>query len=59
MSRHLKQKELAELLSVSERTIRYWQERRIIPFIKIGSVIRYDAEKVRAALEQFERKAAA
>jgi excisionase family DNA binding protein len=57
MKRHLKPKALAELLNVSERTIRNWQERRIIPFIKIGRVILFDPEKVSVALGQYERKA--
>lgn len=55
----LRQKELAEALHVSERCIRNWQERRIIPFVKIGRVVLFDTEKVMSSLERFERKAAA
>jgi excisionase family DNA binding protein len=54
----LRQKELAEKLHVSERCLRNWQERRIIPFVKIGRVVLFDIEKVMIALERFERKAA-
>jgi excisionase family DNA binding protein len=54
----LRQKELAEALRVSERCIRNWQERRIIPFVKIGRVVLFDIEKVMSCLNRFERKAA-
>ena len=54
-----RQKELAVALRVSERSIRNWQDRRIIPFVKIGRVVLFDIEKVISALErQFERKTA-
>jgi excisionase family DNA binding protein len=59
MQKLFRQKELAETLRVSERSIRNWQERRIIPFVKIGRVVLFDIEKVMSALERFERKAAA
>jgi excisionase family DNA binding protein len=55
----LRQKELAEALHVSERCIRNWQERKIVPFIKIGRVVLFEIDKVMSALERFERKAAA
>jgi excisionase family DNA binding protein len=57
MPKLFRQKELAEALHVSERCIRNWQERRIIPFTKIGRVVLFDFEKVISALERFERKA--
>jgi excisionase family DNA binding protein len=59
MQKLFRQKELAETLRVSERSIRNWQERRIIPFVKIGRVVLFDIEKVMSSLERFERKAAA
>jgi excisionase family DNA binding protein len=59
MPKLFRQKELAEALRVSERSIRNWQERRIIPFVKIGRVVLFDFEKVMSSLERFERKAAA
>jgi excisionase family DNA binding protein len=55
----LRQKELADELHVSERLIRKWQENRVIPFIKVGRAVLFDLTKVLAALEKFERKAAA
>jgi hypothetical protein len=54
-----RQKELAEALHVSERCVPNWQERRIIPFVKIGRVVLFDIEKVMSSIERFERKAAA
>jgi excisionase family DNA binding protein len=54
----LRQKQLADELHVSERLIRKWQERRVIPFIKVGRAVLFDLDKVLAALEKFERKAA-
>jgi len=57
MTTLLKPEELAEKLHVSPRSLRNWQVRRIIPYIKFGRVIRFDLEKVMAALEKYERKA--
>ncbi len=54
----LRQKQLAEALHVSDRCIRNWRERRVIPFIKVGRVVLFDMEKVMSSLERFERKAA-
>lgn len=59
MPKLFRQKELAGALHVSERCVRNWQERRIIPFVKIGRVVLFDIEKVMSSLERFERKAAA
>jgi len=59
MPKLFRQKELAEALHVSERCVRNWQERRIIPFVKIGRVVLFDIEKVMSSLERYERKAAA
>lgn len=49
-------KQLAELQGVSVETVRNWEREKIIPFIKVGNVIRFDLEKVEKALEKFERK---
>ena len=54
----LRQKQLAEALHVSDRCIRNWRERRVIPFIEVGRVVLFDMEKVMSSLERFERKAA-
>jgi hypothetical protein len=55
--RFLRQAQLAEALNICERQVRYWQEKRIIPFIKIGRATLFDLDKVVCALEKFERKA--
>jgi hypothetical protein len=50
--------EMAEQLNVTPRTLRKWRYLRIVPFIKIGYIIRYDPEAVLKALKQYERKPA-
>jgi excisionase family DNA binding protein len=54
----LSRKQLAKILGVSVDTIRNWEERKIIPYLQIGHVIRFDLGKVERALEKFERKVA-
>jgi excisionase family DNA binding protein len=49
--------QLAERLQVSLRTVTNWKARHIIPFIKIGKVVRFSVGNVLSALEAFERKA--
>ena len=48
--------EMAEALNVTPRTLRKWRTLRVVPFIKIGHIIRYDSEAVLRALKQYERK---
>ena len=43
--------------NVCRRTVSYWQERKIIPFIRVGGVIRFDPVAVRNALKNYEVKA--
>ena len=44
---------LAKALSVSERTVDYWRERGVIPFLQLsGRFVRFDVSEVRAALEK-------
>ena len=45
---------IARELKVSPRTIDNYMVRRIIPFIRIGRVIRFDVARVKAALARFE-----
>jgi excisionase family DNA binding protein len=46
-SRLVTAKELAELLSVKERTVRSWTSERRIPFVKVGRrAVRYDPQEV-------------
>jgi excisionase family DNA binding protein len=55
--RFLRPIDLAETLNVCERTVREWQSKRVIPFVKVGRVVLFDLAKVLSALENFERKA--
>jgi excisionase family DNA binding protein len=54
----LTRKQLAEALNVCVDTIRNWEEAKVIPYIQVKNVIRFDLAKVEKALEAFERKAA-
>jgi hypothetical protein len=54
--RQLKEDEMAEAANITPRTLRKWRYLRIVPFTKIGHVIRYDPEAVFKALKQYERK---
>jgi excisionase family DNA binding protein len=47
--------ELAELHRVTTRTVRNWMRGRLIPFIRIGRVLRFNPLKVQSALNRFER----
>jgi excisionase family DNA binding protein len=55
----LTRKQLAEAENVSVETVINWEERGVIPSLKIGHVIRFDLAKVEKALARFERKEAA
>jgi len=50
-------KQIADYLGVSERTVSNMMSRRIIPVIKFGKSVRFDAPKVKKALEKFEVEA--
>ena len=56
MKKYLRKKEQAEKLGISLRTLEWWQEAKLVPFIKIGKVILFDPEAVDKALRRFERK---
>jgi excisionase family DNA binding protein len=57
MKQKVREKVIAELLGVSERTVRNWRMSRIIPYTKVGRIILFDPEAVEQALRKFERKA--
>jgi len=57
MKQKVREKVIAELLGVSDRTVRNWRASRIIPYTKIGRIILFDPEAVERALLKFERKA--
>jgi phage terminase Nu1 subunit (DNA packaging protein) len=46
--------QLAQAIPASIRTIDYWRQQGIIPFVKIRGVVRFDLAKVLAALSRFE-----
>jgi hypothetical protein len=51
-------KGIAQEIKVSRRTIDNYMARRVIPFIRIGRVVRFDVARVRSALRRFEVRAA-
>ena len=52
--RLLNTKELAEVLGVSERTIRAFVLERRIPYIKVGRCVRFKLDDVMRTFETFE-----
>jgi excisionase family DNA binding protein len=44
--------EVAELLKVSESTVRHLQQQRQIPFIKVGGSVRFTKSDVNSYLEK-------
>lgn len=50
LKKPVNQKDLCAFLGLSEPTIIRWRKKGKIPFIQIGSTIRYDIEAVLAAL---------
>lgn len=45
----------AARLNITDRQLRDWQARGLVPFIKIGRVVLFDPQRVDAALNKFER----
>jgi excisionase family DNA binding protein len=52
----LTKREVAELFRVSLRTVSNWMRCGIVPFIRIGSVVRFDRDAVRKAVEAYHVK---
>jgi hypothetical protein len=52
----VREKECADAVSVSVRTLRYWRRRRIIPFLKVGTLVIYDLDEVLQALKTYKRE---
>jgi|LSQX01.3.fsa_nt_gb excisionase family DNA binding protein len=46
--------EIAELLGISEKTVRKYVWQKTIPYLKIGGHVRFDIDKIHAWLEQRE-----
>jgi hypothetical protein len=51
----VREKECADAISVSVRTLRYWRRRRIIPFFKVGALVMYSLDDVLQALKTYKR----
>jgi len=47
---------IANRYAVTIRTVDNWMRRRVIPYQKIGGIVRFDISKVDAALARFEVK---
>jgi excisionase family DNA binding protein len=47
-------REIAEFLSISEKTVRKYVWQKTIPYLKIGGHVRFDIGKIHAWLEQRE-----
>lgn len=48
--RLLTAKELAQFLALPERRVYYWAGQGVLPHVRIGRSLRFDAERVRQAL---------
>jgi len=46
--------EIAEILGISEKTVRKYVWQKTIPYLKIGGHVRFDIDKIHAWLEQRE-----
>ena len=55
----VKKPAIARRYDVSERTIQAWMDERKIPFVKIGYMVRFDAEACVRALARFNVSSAA
>ena len=53
----LTEEEIAAKIGVTPRCIRDWRNRRIIPFLKIGRIVRFHEGDVAQALKQYKRDA--
>lgn len=49
---YITEDELAASLKISKRSLANYRARKVIPFLKIGRVIRFNPAAVNAALEQ-------
>ena len=48
--------ELAKILRVSTRTIDNWIKGKVVPHLKIGRLVRFDARRCLSALLRFEKR---
>jgi hypothetical protein len=55
--RRVRAPKMADILDISLRTLKTWQDRRFIPYEKIGRVVLFDVEEVLKAVSGFKRVA--
>ena len=48
----VKKSQIARRYNVSERTIQVWMQKKIIPFLKIGYMVRFEIRSCDAAVQQ-------
>ena len=46
-------KDVAEKYKVSGRTVNYWMQTKMIPYLKIGGSVRFDPDDVDTAIRKF------
>lgn len=51
ISKPVTTKELCEFLDVTEPTVKRWRDKGVIPFMQIGSAVRFNLNDVLKALE--------
>jgi excisionase family DNA binding protein len=49
MTNHITKRQLAEKMSVTPRTVNSWMAKRLIPFVRVGHITRFDPAAVEAA----------
>lgn len=52
----LNEEDIAAKIGVTPRCIRDWRNRRVIPFLKIGRIVRFHEGDVAQALKQYRRE---
>jgi excisionase family DNA binding protein len=57
LKRLLNVKEGAEVLNVSEHTLRQWIHQRRVPVVKLGKAVRFDPEDLQKFIEENRREA--
>lgn len=57
MEKLLNSNELAEYLGVAPQTIRIWVSQKRIPFLKLGSAVRFSSDQIEEILRKGKREA--
>jgi excisionase family DNA binding protein len=51
---YLREADLAKALNISVRTVRYWMQRGVLPYRKVGRIVLFRRDEVEAALDRFK-----